>query len=261
VSQDRRPIVEVAGVTKQYSARDGRTTLALTEVTASFFEGQITLLIGPSGCGKTTLLNMIAGFEAPTTGTILEAGETVTGTNPRRGVIFQDPNLFPWLTVWENVLFGPEVRGENRRTAEARAESLLRMVNLWDFRSHKPYQLSGGMRHRIAIIRTLANDPHLLLADEPFTALDEHTRRKLQGDFLRIVQETRKSVIFVTHNIEEAVFLADRIVVMSPSPGRIKTVIDVDLPKPRDILSNEFNRWRGLLYNLITPDVVEETVG
>jgi len=252
--------VQAHGLVKHYVARDGRTTVALNGVDVDFFEGHITLLIGPSGCGKTTLLNIIAGFEKPTAGEVFEHGNPIAGTHPRRGVIFQDPNLFPWLSVWENVMFGPEVRREERRVAEERAEHLLKMVGLWTFRHHKPYQLSGGMRHRIAIIRTLANDPALLLADEPFTALDEHTRRKLQADFLGIVEQTRKTVIFVTHNIEEAVFLADRMVVMSPSPGRIKAVLDVDLPRPRDILSPEFNRWRGLLYNLITPDVVEETI-
>ncbi|WP_270933908.1 ABC transporter ATP-binding protein [Falsiroseomonas oryzae] len=251
-------LVEGRGLVKRYTGASGQATVALTGVDIDLHEGQITLLIGPSGCGKTTLLNMIAGFEQPSAGTLTVKGEAVRGPDPRRGVIFQDPNLFPWLTVWENVMFGPEVRGEDRRTAEARATELLRMVKLWDFRNHRPYQLSGGMRHRTAIIRTLANDPELLLADEPFTGLDEHTRRRLQGDFLTLVQRTRKTVVFVTHNIEEALFLADRLVVMSPSPGRIKQIIDLDLPRPRDILSDAFNHWRARLYNLITPDVVEE---
>jgi NitT/TauT family transport system ATP-binding protein len=247
--------VQARGLVKRYGA-----TLALNGADVDIEAGKITLLIGPSGCGKTTLLNMIAGFEQPSAGTLLVGGEPVRGPDPRRGVIFQDPNLFPWLSVWENVMFGPEVRGEDRRTAEARATELLRMVKLWDFRNHRPYQLSGGMRHRAAIIRTLANDPELLLADEPFTGLDEHTRRRLQADFLAIVQRTKKTVIFVTHNIEEAIFLADRMVVMSPSPGRIKQILDIDLAHPRDILGEEFNRWRARLYNLITPDVVEETL-
>jgi NitT/TauT family transport system ATP-binding protein len=250
--------VEARGLVKRYTGASGQATVALTGVDVDIHEGQITLLIGPSGCGKTTLLNMIAGFEKPTSGSLLVKGETVRGPDPRRGVIFQDPNLFPWLSVWENVMFGPEVRGEDRRAAEARATELLRMVKLYDFRSHRPYQLSGGMRHRAAIIRTLANDPELLLADEPFTGLDEHTRRRLQGDFLSLVQRTRKTVIFVTHNIEEALFLADRLVVMSPGPGRIKEVIEMNLPRPRNILSDEFNHWRARLYNLITPDVIEE---
>jgi NitT/TauT family transport system ATP-binding protein len=245
--------VQARGLVKRYG-----NTLALAGVDVDLHEGQITLLIGPSGCGKTTLLNMIAGFEQPSEGTLLVDGEAVRGPDPRRGVIFQDPNLFPWLTVWENVMFGPEVRGENRATAEARATELLRMVKLWDFRNHRPAQLSGGMRHRAAIIRTLANDPGLLLADEPFTGLDEHTRRRLQGDFLSLVQRTRKTVIFVTHNIEEALFLADRLVVMSPGPGRIKEVIEMNLPRPRNILSDEFNQWRARLYNLITPDIIDE---
>ena len=253
--------VAARGLSKRYLARDGRATLALSGVDVDIEAGRITLLIGPSGCGKTTLLNMIAGFEAPTAGSLTVNGEPVTGPDPRRGVIFQDPTLFPWLSVWENVMFGPSVRGEDRAVAERRATDLLEMVRLNEFRHHKPYQLSGGMRHRIAIVRTLANDPEILLADEPFTALDEHTRRRLQGDFLKIVRSTGRTVVFVTHNIDEAVFLADRIVVMSPGPGRIKQVLEVDLPHPRDVVGAEFNEWRARLYNLITPDVVEESVG
>jgi len=252
------PIIKGRHVTKEYRSADGRITCALAGVDVEFYEGQITLLIGPSGCGKTTLLNIIAGFEQASSGTVTERGETITAPHPRRGVIFQDPNLFPWLTVWENLMFGPEVRGEDRAVAGERAATLLGMVGLTKFRDHLPHQLSGGMRHRIAIIRTLANAPDILLADEPFTALDEHTRRKIQHDFYDIVERTKKTVIFVTHNIEEAIYLADRMVVMSPSPGRIKQIVDIDLPRPRDILDLKFNEYRSLLFNLITPDVVED---
>lgn len=253
----RKPIIEGHHVTKEYRSADGRLTRALDDVDVAFYEGQITLLIGPSGCGKTTLLNIIAGFEQASLGSVSENGAPITAPHPRRGVIFQDPNLFPWLTVWENLMFGPEVRGEDLSVAEKRAEGLLAMVGLAKFRDHHPHQLSGGMRHRIAIIRTLANGPDILLADEPFTALDEHTRRKIQHDFYDIVAQTKKTVIFVTHNIEEAIYLADRMVVMSPSPGRIKQIVDIDLPRPRDILDARFNDYRKLLFNLITPDVVE----
>jgi len=253
----RKPIIEGHHVTKEYRSADGRPTRALDGVDVQFYDGQITLLIGPSGCGKTTLLNIIAGFEQATSGSVVEEGVPIIGPDPRRGVIFHDPNLFPWLTVWENLMFGPEVRGADLAEASRRAEQLLAMVNLTKFRDHYPHQLSGGMRHRIAIIRTLANAPDILLADEPFTALDEHTRRKIQHDFYDIVEQTKKTVIFVTHNIEEAIYLADRMVVMSPSPGRIKQVIDIDLPRPRNILDLRFNEYRGLLFNLITPDVVE----
>jgi NitT/TauT family transport system ATP-binding protein len=237
---------------------DRRKTVALAGIDVAFQEGQITLLVGPSGCGKTTLLNMIAGFEKVDSGTLVEHGKPITGPHPRRGVIFQDPNLFPWLTVWANLMFGPKVRGEDLTVASQRAESLLSMVGLLKFRDYLPHQLSGGMRHRIAIVRTLANAPEILLADEPFTALDEHTRRKLQYDFYELVSRTGQTVIFVTHNIEKAIFLADRMVVMSPSPGRIKDVIDIDLPRPRDILDLRFNEYRKLLFNLITPDVTAE---
>ncbi len=253
----RKPIIEGRHVTKEYRGADGRQTRALDGVDVEFYEGEITLLIGPSGCGKTTLLNIIAGFERATSGSVTEGGKPITVPDPRRGVIFQDPNLFPWLTVWENLMFGPDVRGEDSAVASRRAEDLLAMVNLTKFRDHYPHQLSGGMRHRIAIIRTLANAPDILLADEPFTALDEHTRRKIQHDFYDLVARTKKTVIFVTHNIEEAIYLADRMVVMSPSPGRIKTVVDIDLPRPRNILDLRFNEYRALLFNLITPDVVE----
>jgi NitT/TauT family transport system ATP-binding protein len=252
------PVIEGQQIRKTYIGTDRRKTVALAGIDVSFNEAQITLLIGPSGCGKTTLLNMIAGFEKADSGTLLERGVPITGPHPRRGVIFQDPNLFPWLTVWANLMFGPKVRGENLAVAAKRAESLLAMVGLLKFRDHLPHQLSGGMRHRIAIVRTLTNAPEILLADEPFTALDEHTRRKLQHDFYEMVSRTRQTVIFVTHNIEEAIYLADRMVVMSPSPGRIKDIIDIDLPRPRDILDLRFNEYRKLLFNLITPDVRAE---
>jgi NitT/TauT family transport system ATP-binding protein len=243
----------VQGVVKRYGH-----TLAVSRADLEMPSGAITMLIGPSGCGKTTLLNMIAGFEKPTEGEIVVNGQRVEGPDPSRGVIFQDPTLFPWMTVWENVLFGPKVRHIDRRTAEDRAMQFLEMVNLARFRNHKPHQLSGGMRHRVAIIRTLVNDPAILLADEPFTALDEHTRRKIQEDFLKIVQASRKTVVFVTHNIDEAVGLADRIVVMSPSPGRVKKVIDItNFPKPRDEFGPRFMEYKKHIYDLITPDVVD----
>jgi NitT/TauT family transport system ATP-binding protein len=252
------PIIEGQQLRKTYVGTEKRKTIALAGIDVTFNDGEITLLVGPSGCGKTTLLNIIAGFEKADSGIVLERGKPITGPHPRRGVIFQDPNLFPWLTVWENLMFGPEVRGEDKAVASKRAEELLEMVGLLKFRNHLPHQLSGGMRHRIAIIRTLANAPEILLADEPFTALDEHTRRKLQEDFYELVSRTRQTVIFVTHNIEEAIFLADRAVVMSPSPGRIKQIIDIDLPRPRDILDLRFNEYRRILFNLITPDVIPE---
>jgi len=252
------PIIEGKQVRKTYLGRDNQPTVALAGIDVTFKEGEITTLVGPSGCGKTTLLNIIAGFEQADRGAVLERGAPIKGPHPRRGVIFQDPNLFPWLTVWQNLMFGPEVRGEDKQVATQRAEELLTMVGLLKFRDHLPHQLSGGMRHRIAIIRTLANAPEILLADEPFTALDEHTRRKLQEDFYELVSRTKQTVIFVTHNIEEAIYLADRAVVMSPSPGRIKEIIDIDLPRPRDILDLRFNEYRKLLFNLITPDVVPQ---
>jgi len=251
------PVIRVRNLSKVFTdPATGRPVQALQEIAAlEFYEGELTTILGPSGCGKTTLLNIIAGFDRPTTGVAEEEGRPIEKPHPRRGVVFQEPNLFPWLTVSENVLFGPEVRGENLTRAAARAETLLAMVGLTAFKDHKPHQLSGGMKHRVAITRTLMNDPKVFLADEPFAALDEHTRRKLQADLLRLLGTTDMTVIFVTHNIEEAVYLADRIVVMTQGPGRIKEIIDVDLPRPRDRLSPGFNEHWVRIFKLLEPEV------
>jgi ABC-type nitrate/sulfonate/bicarbonate transport system ATPase subunit len=190
-------------------------------------------LLGPSGCGKSTALNVLAGFLPPTEGAMLVDGIPVTAPHPDRGVVFQDANIFPWLTVEKNVGFGPSLRGERGPALKARVGDLIGKVGLTGFEQHLPLELSGGMRQRVGLARTLINDPSVLLMDEPFGALDAQTRIIMQELLLDLWERDRKTVLFVTHDIDEALLLGDRVVVMSARPGRVKEVLDVDLPRPR----------------------------
>jgi ABC-type taurine transport system ATPase subunit len=194
---------------------------ALDHVSLSFAAGAFVCIVGPSGCGKTTLLQSLAGFLRPTTGEVLFEGRPVASPGPDRGVVFQQPNLFPWMTVAANAGFGPAMLGKPRAFRAARVEPLLRMTGLWEFRTRYPYELSGGMQQRLAIIRALANEPKLLLMDEPFGALDALTREKMQVELHDIWRRTNMTVLFITHSVEEAVYLGTDVVVMSPRPGRI----------------------------------------
>jgi ABC-type taurine transport system ATPase subunit len=194
---------------------------ALDDVSLSFAAGAFVCIVGPSGCGKTTLLQTLAGFIRPTAGRVLFEGQEVSGPGPERGVVFQQPNLFPWMRVAANAGFGPAMRGEARPQRAQRVEALLRLAGLWEFRARYPYELSGGMQQRLAIIRALANEPRLLLMDEPFGALDALTRERMQVELHAIWRRTGMTVLFITHSVEEAVFLGTEVVVMSPRPGRI----------------------------------------
>jgi NitT/TauT family transport system ATP-binding protein len=196
--------------------------------------GEFVCLLGPSGSGKSTILNLVAGLARPTSGRVLEGDVPVAGPGPDRAVVFQDAALFPWLTLRRNVEFPLELRGIDARERAARSEELLRLVHLWRFQDRYPHELSGGMRQRGAIARALAGDPAVLLMDEPFAALDAQTREILEGEVERIWSATRKTVLFVTHNVREAVRLADRIVLMGTRPGRILHEEKIDLPRPRD---------------------------
>jgi NitT/TauT family transport system ATP-binding protein len=210
----------------------GSKITALSRISFQVREGEFVSLLGPSGCGKSTLLNLIAGFLDPTSGRVLVYEKAVRGPGPERGVCFQEPALFPWLRVMENVLFGPQAQGRRDNIAGEAAE-LLRRVGLEEFQNHFPHQLSGGMKQRVAIARLLINNPQILLMDEPFGALDALTRLQIQEYLLTIHQEFRKTVVFVTHDIDEAVYTSDRILVMSARPGRIEREITVDEPRPR----------------------------
>ena len=234
--------VEVRNVSKLYATADDAPSWALLDVSLAIAPGEFVCAIGPSGCGKTTLLNMIAGFIEPTTGSVLFDGTPVEGAAPDRGVVFQEYALFPWLTARRNVEFGLRMRGVPRAERARQALAALSLVGLERAADRYPFELSGGMRQRVAVARALVNRPRILLMDEPFAAVDALTRATLQQELLRIWREIGLSIFFITHNIEEAVFLGNRIVVMSPHPGRIVEIVDNPLPYPRERSAHAFGR-------------------
>jgi NitT/TauT family transport system ATP-binding protein len=243
LSKSALPILEIRGLSKQFELGDQRVA-ALHDAHLRVNKGEFVCLIGASGCGKSTLLRIVAGFETPTGGEALMWNMPITGAGPERGMVFQDYGLFPWLTVRDNIGFGPRARG--RPSAEVRdtVERFIGLVGLQRFADAYPHQLSGGMKQRVAIARVLANDAEIVLMDEPFGALDAMTRDRLQDELLEIWQRTGLTVLFVTHSIEEAIFLADRIVVMSPGPGRIESEMSISLPRRRDVVASDFNDLR-----------------
>jgi NitT/TauT family transport system ATP-binding protein len=240
------PILEMKNVGKIYS-QGGRSIEALRGASLSVRKGEFICLIGASGCGKSTLLRMAAGFEQATSGDVQMWGVPVEGPGPSRGMVFQDYGLFPWLSVRDNIGFGPKSRGRPKAEMRETVERFIELVGLQNFADVYPHQLSGGMKQRVAIARVLANDAEIVLMDEPFGALDAMTRERLQDELVELWSRTGLTVLFVTHSIEEAIFLADRVVVMSPGPGRIDNEYTIDLHRPRDIASPEFNEWRRLL--------------
>ena len=212
--------VQFAGVSVRYGA-GASAVQALERADLGFDRGDFICIVGPSGCGKTTMMQTLAGFLAPTTGVVSLDGQAVTGPGPERGVVFQQPALFPWMTVAGNAGFGPRMRGEGSAAADARVEQWLRTTGLWEFRARYPYELSGGMQQRLAIARALCNEPKVLLMDEPFGALDALTRERMQEELHAVWRRTGMTVVFITHSVEEAVYLGTEVVVMSPRPGRI----------------------------------------
>jgi NitT/TauT family transport system ATP-binding protein len=237
------PILDLKGVSKQFELQ-GQRIEALRDANLQVRKGEFICLIGASGCGKSTLLRIVAGFEPTTTGQALMWGMPVQGPAPDRGMVFQDYGLFPWLTVRGNIGFGPSSRGRPAAEVRETVERFVDLVGLQRFADAYPHQLSGGMKQRVAIARVLANDAEIVLMDEPFGALDAMTRERLQDELLDIWQRTGLTVLFVTHSIEEAIFLADRVVVMSPGPGRIESEMRIELPRPRDVMSAAFNDIR-----------------
>ena len=245
--------IRLEDVSKSYTAG----ALALDEVSLELAENSFTCLLGPSGCGKSTLLNMIAGFIEPSAGRVLVGGREVTGAGADRGVVFQEYALFPWRTAAENVEFGPMVRGLPRAERRAAAHRYLALVGLAEHEEKYPSELSGGMKQRVAIARALANHPSVLLMDEPFGALDAQTREVMQEELLRIWEQDKKTVVFVTHSISESIFLADRIVVMATRPGTIKEIVDVALPHPRDRSGAEFVALEREIKRLVREEVAK----
>jgi NitT/TauT family transport system ATP-binding protein len=253
--------LEIVGLKHEFR-REGKVTLAIDRIDLSVEAGEFLTVVGPSGCGKSTLLHLIAGFDQPTTGQLFLDGARIGGPGPDRGMLFQDLALFPWRSVLGNVTWGLEAKGIRRAKREAIANRYIEMVGLSGFQSAYPSELSGGMKQRVALARVLAFDPQILLMDEPFAALDAQTRELMQDELTRIWQSTddiRKTVLFVTHDIDEAIFLGDRVLLMTARPGRIKLTLPIDLPRPRpaDIrLSPKYTACRNMIWDLLREEVL-----
>jgi NitT/TauT family transport system ATP-binding protein len=250
-----RSKLSVAGLTKRFGELE-----VLRAIDLDMARGEFASLVGPSGCGKTTFLRIVAGLEPATAGEVRLDGRTVTAPGADRGFVFQTDNLLPWRTVLANALLGPEIAGRAGPEARRRTLELLKLVGLAGFERYHPRQLSGGMRQRVNLARALAVDPEILLMDEPFSALDAQTREIMQTELLRIWDEGRKTVLFVTHQIDEAVFLSDRVLVFGRRPGRVREVVRVDLPRPRELAMKrtpEFVRYVDRIWRLIEDDVRE----
>jgi NitT/TauT family transport system ATP-binding protein len=246
-------LIEIAGVTKEF-AKDDRRVVALQDIDLIVARREFAAILGPSGCGKSTLLNMVAGFDAPTRGAVRVAGEEIREPSPQRAVVFQEPALFPWLTVMDNVLFGPKTQRQPAAEYRPRAAQILAQVGLTGFEASYPAELSGGMRQRVGIARVLIMQPEVLLMDEPFGSLDAQTRSLMQELLLDVWERHHQTVLFITHDIEEALLLADRVYVMTARPGCIKKAISVALPRPRALeitTSPEFNALRREVLGLI----------
>ncbi|HEX5512118.1 MAG TPA: ABC transporter ATP-binding protein [Actinomycetales bacterium] len=244
VATDDKWMIQCDNVGKTFTTGARETFVAVQGLDLKIARDEFITILGPSGCGKSTLLSMIAGFERPTAGTLLVDGEPVGGPSPDKGVVFQEFALFPWMTVRRNIAYGLRERKVPKDTQTRIVGQMLELVGLDHVADHYPRQLSGGLKQRVSLARVLANDPKILLLDEPFGALDEQRRVQLQDELLRVWEQDRKTALFITHSVEEAVVLGDRVVVMSAHPGRIKAIIDVDLDRPRDRNSDEFNAVR-----------------
>ncbi|WP_114947836.1 ABC transporter ATP-binding protein [Microvirga calopogonii] len=251
-------ILTAERITKAYSIAGAPDLVAVRDLTLEIMDGEFVCIIGASGCGKSTLLNMFAGFVPPSTGRILLRGSPITGIEPRCGMVFQSYALFPWKTVRGNVEFGLKMKGIPAAERRRIAERFIDMVKLNGFEDRYPTELSGGMQQRVTLARILAADPEVLLMDEPFAALDAMTRQVMQEELLRIHEASRKTTVFITHNIDEALILADRIVVLSTRPGRVKAIIDVKLPRPRHVtvqLSPEYGQLKSEIWSYVEEEV------
>ena len=238
--------LHIDSLRKEFQGKDG-STLVVDNVSLDVYDNEFLVLLGPGHCGKTVFLNIMAGLEKPTSGEIFLDGEPLQGNDPRIGMVFQKWSLLPWKTVMENTEIGPKFRGVDKTTRRAKAQEYLNLVGLQGFENAYPSQLSGGMKQRVGIARAYTNDPEILIMDEPFGALDAQTRYAMEEEVIKIWQKEKRTVIFVTNNIEEAVYLGDRIVLFSERPARIKEIYKNDLPRPRDMISPEFMRLRGTI--------------
>ena len=251
--------VHINNVVKTFNGRNGEM-VALNGVSLDIHENEFICVVGPSGCGKSTLLNIIAGLLEPTSGEVYCDGKLVEGTGTDRGVVFQQYALFPWLTVKKNVRFALEMRGIKGQEADDLAMKYLEKVDLVKFADHYPKELSGGMKQRVAIARAYAADPQVLLMDEPFGALDAQTRTQLQSELLETWEKDRKTCFFITHDVDEAIILAQKVIVMSARPGRIKEIVDIDIPYPRDQetkMSSRFLELKNQIWSLVYQEYLE----
>jgi len=231
--------------------------VAIDGVDLDVFEGEFLCIVGPSGCGKTTLLKILAGLERATEGEALVRGRPIEGPGPDRVMVFQDHVLFPWRTVLGNVLFGLELKGLSRREAVEEAMKYIKLVGLEGFEGAYPHELSAGMRQRVALARALACNPDVLLMDEPLSALDAQTRNYMQGELLRIWMETKKTMVMVTHSVEEAVYLGDRVVVLTARPAKVKSVVEIELERPRDRFAPKFIGLRAKILEMLREEVAK----
>jgi NitT/TauT family transport system ATP-binding protein len=258
----QRPVaLSVRGLTKRFESNKGIVT-ALENVSFDVHKREFICVIGPSGCGKSTLVRILAGLETPSEGELRVYGEPVCGPGPDRGMVFQGYTLFPWLTVKENVMFGPLVAGRARFSAESEAREWIELVGLSKFENSYPHQLSGGMKQRVAIARALANQPRVLFMDEPFGALDAQTRANMQAYLLEIWKKVDITIVFITHDLDEAVFLSDRILVLDANPGRVRELVEVAVPRPRNfdqLADPMFMATRRHIEHLIHPPHSQET--
>ena len=251
---DTRPVrVHIDNVVKKFQTRKGEMT-ALNGVSFDIHQNEFVCVVGPSGCGKSTLLNIIGGLEKPTSGTVTVDGKPVEGPGPDRGVVFQQYALFPWLTVEDNVKFGLKLQGKSPEECNEIAQKYIKLVQLEDFAKSYPKELSGGMKQRVAIARAYAVNPEVLLMDEPFGALDAQTRTQLQSELLKTWEKEKKTCFFITHDVEEAIILAQRVVIMYARPGRVKDIVNIDIPYPRTQetkLTPEFNALKNRIWSQV----------
>jgi len=256
----REVILKVENLNKVF--RSGkRATVALNDINFATHRREFLCVVGPSGCGKSTLVRILAGLEEHTCGNVLLQGKPVSEPGTDRGMVFQGYTLFPWLTVKKNVMFGPEVNGHSKYEAERQAMQWLELIGLEKFADAYPHQLSGGMKQRVAIVRALANQPRILLMDEPFGALDAQTRCRMQAHLLEIWRKIDITIVFITHDLEEAIFLADRILVLSAHPGKVEELIEVPVPRPRhatQLITPEFLATKARLEELIYQSAIDE---
>jgi len=245
---DSIPKIQLSSVEKRFISARGDEQVALSQLDLEIGSGEIVCLVGPSGCGKTTIINLMAGFEKPSNGTVHIDGKQVSGPDPDHIMIFQDYGLYPWRTVLGNVLFGLQAKGISSGEALDKAMAALELVGLTSSKYKHPHELSGGMKQRVSIARALAVEPSVLFMDEPFAALDAFTRLHLQDELLRIWQEKQPTIVFVTHDLDEAITLGQKVVLMAPNPGRVQRILDVKLPYPRERTENNFASFRKELF-------------